>query len=108
MAPKSLDLWAFSGSDSESADRSRVFCWNLSMRHVLRHPKSGQKWVNGFDYTRKQDFHWLSAIHMPVFVIRTGFNCAIAKTAKKNKQDFSFMEFLSIEEDLCVHIGQFL
>ena len=106
MAPKSLDLWAFSGSDSESADRSRVFCWNLSIGHILRHPKSGQKGVNGFDYTRKQDFHWHSVIRMPDFVIRAGFNCAIAKLTK-NKQDFSFMEFLSIEEDLCVHIGPF-
>ena len=81
--------------------------WNSSIGHILRHPKSRQKGVNGFDYTRKQDFHWLSVIRMPDFVIRAGFNYAIAKTAKKNKQDFSFMEFLSIEEDLCVHIGQF-
>ena len=105
--PKFLDLWASAGLDTEPADRSRVLCWNLSMGHVLRHPKSGQKGVNGFDYTRKQDFHWLSVIRMPDSVIKAGFDCAIAKTTKKNKQDFSFMEFLSIEEDLCGHFGSF-
>ncbi len=105
--PKFLDFWASAGLDTEPADRSRVLCWNLSMGHVLRHPKSGRKEVNGFDYTQKQDFHWLSVIRMPDSVIKAGFDCAIAKTTKKNKQDFSFMEFLSIGEDLCEHFGSF-
>lgn len=69
-----------------------------------------QEGVKGFDYTRKQDLHWLSVIRLPDFVSRADFDWAITEATKKKKQDFSVVEFLPIEEVLCVqmmHIGPF-
>jgi len=69
-----------------------------------------QEGVKGFDYTRKQDLHWLSVIRLPDFVSRADFDWAITEATKKKKQDFSVVEFLPIEEGLCVqmmHIGPF-
>ncbi|HOV54440.1 MAG TPA: GyrI-like domain-containing protein [Fervidobacterium sp.] len=76
-------------------------------------PLEGFWWqdgVKGFDYTRKQDLHWLSVIRLPDFVSKSDFDWAVAEATKKKKQDFSVVEFLSIEEGLCVqmmHIGPF-
>jgi len=76
-------------------------------------PLEGFWWqdgVKGFDYTRKQYLHWLSVIRLPDFVSRADFDWAVAEATKKKKQDFSVVEFLSIEEGLCVqmmHIGPF-
>ncbi len=69
-----------------------------------------QEGVNGFDYTRKKDFCWISAIRLPDFVTKEDFDWAIAEAAQKKKQDFSKVEFLTVEEGLCVqcmHIGAF-
>ena len=69
-----------------------------------------QEGVNGFDYARKQDFHWTSVIRLPDFVTEADFAWAAEEAAKKKKQDFSSAEFLTFEEGLCVqmmHIGAF-
>jgi Uncharacterized conserved protein len=69
-----------------------------------------QEGVKGFDYTRKQDLHWISVIRLPDFVTKSDFEWAIEEATKKKKQDFSFVEFLPINEGLCVqimHIGPF-
>jgi len=69
-----------------------------------------QEGVNGFDYARKQDFHWISVIRLPDFVTEADFAWAAEEAAKKKKQDFSSAEFLTFEEGLCVqmmHIGAF-
>ncbi len=76
-------------------------------------PLEGFWWqpgVNGFDYTRKQDFHWISMIRLPDFVKKSDFDWAIVEASKKKKQDYSAVEFLHIDEGLCVqmmHIGSF-
>ena len=49
-------------------------------------------------------------IRLPDFVTREDFRWAIEEAEKKKKQDFSKVEFLTIEEGLCVqcmHIGPF-
>lgn len=69
-----------------------------------------QSGVDGFDYTRKQDFHWISVIRLPDFVTKADFDWAIREATKKKKLDFSTVEFLTIEEGLCVqmmHVGPF-
>ena len=69
-----------------------------------------QEGVEGFDYTSKELFHWISVIRLPDFVSRDDFAWAIAEATAKKKQDFSRVEFLSIEEGLCVqmlHIGPY-
>ena len=69
-----------------------------------------QDGVEGFDLTRKEEFHWISVIRLPDFVARADFDWAVAEAANKKKQDFSPVEFLTLEEGRCVqmmHIGPF-
>lgn len=67
-----------------------------------------QEGVEGVDYTRKEDFHFISLIRLPDFVTKEAFDWAIAEATEKKKTDFSKVEFLSYEEGLCVqclHVG---
>ena len=69
-----------------------------------------QKGIRGFDYTRKEDFCWISVIRLPDFVTEADFDWAVAEAGAKKKTDFSKVEFLTLEEGLCVqcmHIGPF-
>ena len=69
-----------------------------------------QEGVAGFDCTRKDDFHWISVIRLPDFVSREDFRWAVEEATRKKKQDFSPVEFLAVEEGLCVqmlHHGSF-
>ncbi len=69
-----------------------------------------QEGVDGFDYTRKDAFHWISVIRLPDFVQKTDFEWAVAEATQKKKRDFSSVEFLTITEGLCVqmmHMGSF-
>lgn len=76
-------------------------------------PLEGFWWQEGFkgvDYSRKQDFQWISLIRLPDFVTEDDFRRALAETEKKKKQDFSPVKFLTFEEGLCVqcmHIGPY-
>ena len=76
-------------------------------------PLEGFWWqdgIDGIDYARKEDFHWISVIRLPDFVTEDDFNWAVNEATKKKKQDFSSVEFLTVEEGLCVqcmHIGSY-
>ena len=76
-------------------------------------PLEGLWWqenTRGVDYTRKQDFQWISLIRLPEFVTREAFDWAIREATEKKQQDFSKVEFFSWEEGLCVqcmHIGPY-
>lgn len=76
-------------------------------------PLEGFWWqdgVDGIDYSRKEDFNWISVIRLPDFVIKTDFDWAIAEATAKKKMDFSGVEFLTYDEGLCVqcmHIGSY-
>ena len=62
------------------------------------------------DYAHKEDFHWVSVIRLPDFVKEDDFRWAVEEAAKKKKQDFSKVGFLTVEEGLCVqcmHIGSY-
>ena len=62
------------------------------------------------DYAHKEDFHWVSVIRLPDFVTEDDFRWAVEEAAKKKKQDFSKVGFLTVEEGLCVqcmHIGSY-
>ena len=64
----------------------------------------------GIDYNHKEDFHWISVIRLPDFVTEEDFQWAVDEATKKKKMDFSKVEFLTIEEGLCVqcmHIGSY-
>lgn len=69
-----------------------------------------QEGIQGFDYKRKDMFHWISVIRLPDFVTEADFAWAIEEATKKKKQDFSAITYLTIDEGMCVqmmHIGAF-
>lgn len=69
-----------------------------------------QEGIHGVDYSRKQDFQWISLIRLPDFVTRDAFDWAIREATEKKQQDFSPVEFFHWEEGLCVqcmHIGPY-
>lgn len=69
-----------------------------------------QEGIKGFDYRHKELFHWISVIRLPDFVTRQDFEWAIAEATAKKKQDYSPVEFITVEEGLCVqmlHIGPY-
>ena len=76
-------------------------------------PLEGFWWqdgVDGIDYGHKENFQWISAIRLPDFVTRSDFEWAIEEATRKKKMDFSKVEFLEIEEGLCVqcmHTGSY-
>lgn len=69
-----------------------------------------QEGIEGFDYNHKELFRWISVIRLPDFVTRQDFAWAIAEATAKKKQDYSLVEFITVEEGLCVqmlHIGPY-
>lgn len=76
-------------------------------------PLEGFWWqdgIKGIDYAHKENFHWISVIRLPDFVTENDFRWAVEEATKKKKQDFSKVEFLTIEEGLCVqcmHTGPY-
>lgn len=70
-------------------------------------PLEGFWWmdgIEGFDYTRKSSFNWISVIRLPDFVTKDNFVWAVETASKNKKIDCSLAEFLTIEEGLCVQI----
>ena len=66
--------------------------------------------VQGVDYTRKDQFQWISLIRLPEFVTREEFDWAIQEASVKKQMDFSKVEFFTYHEGLCVqcmHIGPY-
>ena len=64
----------------------------------------------GIDYSRKEDFQWISLIRLPDFVTEKDFEWAVKEATVKKKMDFSKVEFLTYDEGLCVqcmHIGSY-
>lgn len=76
-------------------------------------PLEGFWWqdgVKGIDYTRKDDYQWISLIRLPDFVTKADFDWAVEEAARKKQTDFSKVEFFSYTEGICVqcmHIGPY-
>ena len=76
-------------------------------------PLEGFWWIDGLDgmdYARKADLQWISCIRLPKFVTREEFDWAVGEAARKKKLDFSAVEFMTLEEGLCVqcmHLGPY-
>lgn len=69
-----------------------------------------QEGVAGVDYSRKEDFRWISVIRLPDFVTPKDFQWAIDTASRKKGIDCSKAEFLTVEEGLCVqcmHLGPY-
>lgn len=63
-----------------------------------------QEGIKGIDYSDKSTFCWLSVIHLPDFITREHFKWAVDTAEKKKKLNCSSVEFLTIDEGLCVQI----
>ena len=76
-------------------------------------PLEGFWWqdgVQGMDYARKADLHWIALLRLPAFVTPDDVAWAAAEAARKKKADFSRVEILHYDEGLCVqsmHIGSY-
>ena len=76
-------------------------------------PLEGFWWQDGMtdiDYGHKENFKWISVIRLPDFVSKDDFDWAVSQATNKKKMDFSKVEFITIEEGLCVqcmHIGSY-
>ena len=57
-----------------------------------------------FDYADKSELKWISVIRLPDFVTEKDFHWAVETASKKKKLDCSAVEFLTINEGLCVQI----
>lgn len=64
----------------------------------------------GVDYSRKEDFRWISLIRLPDFVTERNFQWAAETASKKKGIDCSKAEFMTVAEGLCVqcmHLGPY-
>ena len=61
-----------------------------------------QEGIQGVDYAHKERFEWISVIRLPDFVTKADFDWAIEEASRKKKTDFSKVEFLQVDEGLCV------
>ena len=74
-------------------------------------PLEGFWWqdgASGIDFTKKDKFRWISVIRLPDFIKKEDFDWAVETVQQKKKMDCSKVEFLTIDEGLCVqimHIG---
>ena len=69
-----------------------------------------QEGIQGVDYSRKEDFEWISVIRLPEFAEKEALEWAKEEARLKKQQDYSKVEFLTIEEGCCVqcmHIGSY-
>ena len=69
-----------------------------------------QEGKDGFDYSDKSAFCWISVIRLPDFITQKDFDWAVETATKKKKTDCSSTKFLTIDEGLCVqmmHIGSY-
>ena len=69
-----------------------------------------QDGIDGMDYSRKDLFRFISVIRLPDFVSKEDFDWAVQEAKRKKKTDFSKVEFLTVNEGLCVqcmHLGPY-
>ncbi len=76
-------------------------------------PLEGFWWqdgINGADYSDKSTFNWVSVIRLPDFVTKDDLDWAVKTAGAKKKIDCSKVEFLTVDEGVCVqimHIGSY-
>lgn len=76
-------------------------------------PLEGFWWqdgISGIDYSRKDTFQWISVIRLPDFITKEEVAWAVETATEKKNMDCSKVEFLRIEEGICVqmmHMGAY-
>lgn len=76
-------------------------------------PLEGFWWIEGLkgmDYTRKNEFTFISFIRVPEFIKEEDVKWAIEKISKKKNIDFSDVYYMTYDEQTvvqCMHIGPY-
>ena len=76
-------------------------------------PLEGLWWLKDgklFNYSRKDEFCWISMIRLPDFVKKADFDWAVSEATIKKNMDLSSAELFTLDEGLCVqcmHIGNY-
>ncbi|RAX20987.1 transcriptional regulator [Actinomyces sp. Z5] len=76
-------------------------------------PLEGFWWQAGagdVDYAHKERFEWIAAIRLPDFVTEAEFGWALEEATRKKHADFSRVQFMPLQEGLCVqclHVGPY-
>lgn len=76
-------------------------------------PLEGFWWIEGLkgmDYTRKDDFSFISLIRVPDFISKEHVDWAINQVSQKKKMDYSSVYYMTYDEGLvvqCMHIGPY-
>lgn len=128
-----MNFVAVSGAgdpNDESGDYKDAIGILYSIAFTIRMSAKGGHEINGFfpyvvppleglwqqdgaasiDWSRKEDFRWISMIRLPEFVTEDVFAWALQEAEAKKKRDLSAAEFFAYEEGLCVqcmHIGPY-
>lgn len=69
-----------------------------------------QEGVKGVDYSKMENFQFISLIRLPEFITEEDVEWAKETVAKKKKDDFSKVQYFEYEEGLvvqCMHIGPY-
>ncbi|MBP5443301.1 MAG: GyrI-like domain-containing protein [Treponema sp.] len=69
-----------------------------------------QEGIDGIDYSRKEDFNWISMIRLPDFVSESDFEWAKKSLHDKKGLDSTRAEFFTFTEGCCVqimHLGSY-
>ena len=69
-----------------------------------------QTGTDSIDYSRKEDFQWISVIRLPDHVTEADLAWAVEEASRKKKTDHSAVGLLTVDEGLCVqcmHIGPY-
>ena len=89
------------------------FCTPAGELDYVVPPLEGLWWqegVCGIDYSRKDDFRWISLIRLPDFVTQEDFDWAKESVQKKKGLDCSRAELFAYTEGTCVqmmHVGSY-
>lgn len=69
-----------------------------------------QEGVKGVDYSKMENFQFISLIRLPEFITEEDVEWAKETVAKKKKDDFSKVQYFEYEEGIvvqCMHIGPY-
>ena len=70
-------------------------------------PLEGFWWldgIHGMDYRRKSELNWISVIRLPDFITPADHEWAVREVLRKKKLDCTAVEFLTVNEGLCVQV----
>lgn len=67
-------------------------------------PLEGLWWTGNGGFTDKSDFRWIAMIRVPDFIKREDVEWAKNEVCRKKGLDCSALEFITLEEGLCVQI----